>query len=183
MEKKNGPWTIKETEKKFESDFFSVFEDKVIQPDGKDGSYATINLKNGVCVLPLDDEGFVYITKQFKYAFGRDSLEVAAGAIEDGEEPSNSVKREAEEELGIKAEELIDLGKIDTDTSIIKHQVHLFLAKNLNFREPNREATEEIKTLKIKLDDAVQKVMDGEITHAPSCILILKAYFRVKNGE
>ena len=35
MEKKNGPWTIKETAKKFVSNFFTVFEDKVVQPDGK----------------------------------------------------------------------------------------------------------------------------------------------------
>ena len=174
MEKKNGPWTIKGTEKKFENDFFSVYEDKVIQPDGQDGEYATINLKNGASVLPIDDEGFVYITKQFKYAVGRNSLEVVAGAIEE-ENPSDSARREAREEVGIEAGEIIELGKIDIDTSIIKCQSYLFLAKKLSFREPEREGTEQIKTVKMKLSEAVEKVMNGEITHAPSCILILKA--------
>ena len=174
MEKKNGPWTIKDTTKKFANDFFTVFEDKVIQPDGKEGAYATVNLKDGVSVLPIDDDGFVYITKQFKYAFGHDSLEAVAGAIEE-ENPADSAKREVTEELGIEAEEIIQLGTIDIDTSIIKTQSHLFLARKLSFREPEREGTEAIETVKMKLNEAVEKVMNGEITHAPSCILILKA--------
>ena len=175
MERKNGPWTIKETGKRFENDFFTVYLDKVIRPDGKDGEYATIDLKDGVSILPIDDEGFVYITKQFKYAAGRYSLEVIAGAVEDGEEPSKSALREAEEEAGVKAEEIIELGAIDIDTSIIKCRSHLFLAKNLSFTEPHSEGTEEIKTVKMKLEEAVEKVLNSEITHAISCVLILKA--------
>ena len=65
MERKNGNWTIKKTEKKFANDFFKVFNDKVIQPDGKDGSYATIEFVSGVTVLPIDDEDFVYLTNSF----------------------------------------------------------------------------------------------------------------------
>ena len=42
----------------------------------KNGDYATVDLKSGASILPIDGEGFVYITKQFKYAIGRDSLEV-----------------------------------------------------------------------------------------------------------
>lgn len=175
MERKNGPWTIKETETKFENDFFTVYEDKVVRPDGKDGEYATIDLKDGVSVLPIDDEGFVYITKQFKYAAGRFSLEVIAGAVEDGEEPEKSALREAEEEAGVRAEEIIELGLIDIDTSIVKCRSHLFLAKNLSFTEPHSEGTEKIETVKMKLEEAVEKVLNGEITHATSCVLILRA--------
>ena len=98
MERKNGSWTIKDTKKKFANDFFTVFEDKVVQPDGNDGKYATIDLKDGVSVLPIDDDGFVYITKQFKYAVGRYSLEAIVGAIvgaiEDDEQPEKSARRE-----------------------------------------------------------------------------------------
>ena len=39
MGRKNGNWTIKGRRKIFENDFFKVFEDEVIQPDGKDGTY------------------------------------------------------------------------------------------------------------------------------------------------
>ena len=177
MEKKNGDWTIKDTKKIYENDFFKVFEDDVIKPDGKDGKYATIHFKSGACVLPVDDEGNIYLTRQFRYALGREDLEVAAGAIED-EDRLAAAKREAREELGIEAENWTELGKIESDTSITNSTAYLFLARKLSFHEPRREETEQIKTVKMKLDDAVQKVMSGEITHGQTCILVLKAYLK-----
>jgi 8-oxo-dGTP pyrophosphatase MutT (NUDIX family) len=174
MEKKNGDWTIKGTEKIFENEFFKVYNDKVIQPDGKDGEYATIEFVEGVSVLPIDDDGLVYLTRQFRYAVGRESLETVAGGIED-EEPLEAAKREAREELGIEAGEWIPLGAIDADTSILKAPSHQFIARKLSFRKPERDDTEEMESVKMKLDEAVQKVLDGEITHAPSCVLLLKA--------
>lgn len=55
MKKKNGNRTIKKRGEIFENDFFKVFEDDIIQPDGKDGKYATIRFVPGVSVLPIDD--------------------------------------------------------------------------------------------------------------------------------
>jgi ADP-ribose pyrophosphatase len=174
MTKKNGDWTIKDTKKIFGNDFFEVFEDNVIQPDGKDGKYATIRLKPGACVLPIDDEGNIYLTKQFRYALGREDLESVAGAIE-GESPLEAAKREAREELGIEAEDWTQLGKIESDTSITNSTAYLFLARKLTFQEPEREGTEQIEMVKMRLNDAVQKVLSGEITHGQTCVLILKA--------
>jgi 8-oxo-dGTP pyrophosphatase MutT (NUDIX family) len=174
MTKKNGNWTIKETKKKFGNDFFLVSEDKVVQPDGKNGKYATIEFVPGVSVLPIDDEDYVYLTKQFRYNAGKDTLEVVAGAVEN-ETPMKAAKRELKEELGITAKELIKLGKIQLDNSIIKSESTQYIARGLTFGETDQDGAEEMKTVKIKFKEAVEKVLSGEITHAPSCVLILKA--------
>jgi hypothetical protein len=42
------------------------------------------------------------------------------------------------------------------------------------FGEPDRGGSEVMETLKVSLDEAVRMVMAGEITHAISCVLILK---------
>jgi 8-oxo-dGTP pyrophosphatase MutT (NUDIX family) len=175
MTKKNGDWTIKTTKKIFENDFFKVLEDEVIQPDGKDGTYATIRFPPGACVLPLDENGVIYLTRQFRYALERENLEAAAGVVED-EEPLEAARREAREELGIEAEDWTDLGKIENDTSITNSTAHLFLARKLTFTKPEREGTEQIKTVKMKFDEAVEKVLSGEITHNQTCLLILKTH-------
>ena len=177
MEKKNGNWTIKDTEKIYENDFFTVYEDKVIEPDGKDGTYATIKLPPGVGILPIDDEGFIYMTKQFRYSAGRETLEVVAGSVED-EEPIEAAKRELKEELGITAEEVNELGKIELDNSIIKNEILLFTARGLGFGKPDRESSEEIETVKIQFRDAVEKVFNDEIAHSLSCALLLKAWVK-----
>ncbi|HEY0658196.1 MAG TPA: NUDIX hydrolase [Pyrinomonadaceae bacterium] len=177
MEKKNGNWTIKDTKKIFGNDFFSVYEDKVIEPDGKDGAYATIKLPPGVCILPIDDENFVYLTKQFRYSAGRETLEVVAGTVED-ESSLDAAKRELKEELGITAKELRELGTIELDNSIIKNEVSFFTARGLSFEAPERESSEEMETVKIKFREAIEKVFSSEIKHSLSCALLLKAWMK-----
>lgn len=182
MKTKNGDWIIKQRRKIFENDFFKVFEDDVVQPDGKDGKYATIDFPPGVSILPADENEYVYLTRQFRYALERENIEAVSGAVED-EEILDAARRELREEIGIEAGEWIELGKIESDTSITNSTAHLFLARNLTFHDPDREGTEQIETLKMSLQDAFEKVMNGEITHAQTCALVLKAYFLLEEKK
>lgn len=180
MEKKNGNWTIKSTTKIYENDYFEVYEDKVIQPDGKDGRYATAHFVPGVCILPIDDEGFVYLTEQFRYVVGKNTLEAVAGAVED-ETPRAAAERELKEELGITAEEITELGTIQLDNSIIKNESTFFVARKLKFEEPDRDSSEEMKIVKLSFREAIEKVLSNEITHSISRALLLQVW--VQNGE
>jgi ADP-ribose pyrophosphatase len=175
QEKQYGPWTITGSRQVFDTEFLTVRNDDVRKPDGSSGSYATVQLKSGVAVLPVDEKGQVYLVKQFRYAIGKDSVEVISGGIDGEEPPAEAVKREAEEEAGIVAGSWTDLGKVDLDTSIVRGPVFLFLARGLRFRETHREATEQMEILKVPYTEALRMVHDSEITHSSSCVLILKA--------
>lgn len=183
MTQKHGPWTIQETSQKYENSFINVREDQVLQPDGKPGMYTTVKMKAGVAILPIDSEGTVYLTRQFRYALGKESIEVVCGALEENEPALDAAKREVQEELGITADEWIELGFFDLDTSIVHCPVYLFLAKQLTFQEAHQEGTETIEKLQIPLNAALQKVMDNAITHGPSCVLILKAGNTLSSGD
>jgi 8-oxo-dGTP pyrophosphatase MutT (NUDIX family) len=172
--RRNGEWIIKSTRKIFENPFFAVFEDDVIKPTGDDGKYATVRFKTGVAVLPIDDVDNVYLTNQFRYAIGRNDLEVVAGSI-DGEGALDAAKRELKEELGIEAEEWTDLGSIYSITSITQSTSRQFIARKLTFGEQETEGTEDIELVKMQLCQACEMVHRGEITDGDTCILILKA--------
>jgi len=80
----------------------------------------------------------------------------------------------------------IDLGLVDPFTSAIRSPATLFLARKLSLVEPEPEGTELIKVLKVDVGEAVRMVMESDITHGPSCVLILKTYFllhREKKGR
>lgn len=175
MPRRNGPWTIKERKLKYAHELLEVYEDEVIKPDGAPGVYALAKIKEGASTLALDDEGFVYLAREFRYALGRESLEVVGGTTDEGEEPADTSRRELKEELGIEAAEFIPLGTVDPLTSMVDSPAHLFLARQLKFSEPEQEGSEEIKRVRLKLDEAARMALAGAITHGTSCVLILRA--------
>src|SRR4051794_7243086 len=132
-------------------------------------------MRMGVAVLPVDEDGMAYLCREFRYAIGRESIEVAGGGIDQWESPLETGRREAREELGVEASEWIELGRIDPFTAVVHSLAHLFLARGLSFSPTERDGTEVMATLQVPLDEAVRLVMDGTITHGPSRVLILKA--------
>jgi len=175
MERKHGPWTIKSSECLHRDEFVEMWLDEVVKPDGEPGRYATMKMKPGVAVLAVDGEGFAHLVRVFRYAVGKECVEVVQGMIDDGEEALEAARRELSEELGIEARELTDFGLVDAVTSQVFSPSRVFLARGLSFGEPDRESTERMRPVKVKLDEAVRMVMDGEITQGTTCALILKA--------
>ncbi|HLC71648.1 MAG TPA: NUDIX hydrolase [Candidatus Nanoarchaeia archaeon] len=173
--KPHGPWTIKNRELKYENPWIKVYEDKVIRPDKKEGIHIFIDLKKGVAVLPMDEKGNIYLTREFHYGVGEYTLEVVSGGIDMNETPLEAARRELQEELGISAQKWIELGPVDRFTTYMNCRAWLFLAQGLSFNEKHPEGSETASTVKMKFKDAVKKVMEGEIVNSMSQILILKA--------
>ena len=84
-------------------------------------------------------------------------------------------RRELREELGIESERWLTLGEVHPLTSMLLAPARLFIARGLSFFEPQPQGAESIRAIKLKLSEAVRMVMESEINHAPSCVLILKA--------
>jgi hypothetical protein len=79
MQRHHGPWVVRESRQVYRNPFIEVVEDRVTRPDGQPGIYGTVTMRPGVAILPVDKEGVAYLTREFRYAIGRESVE-AAGA-------------------------------------------------------------------------------------------------------
>lgn len=180
--KKKGPWTVEETAEVYRTPWVEVFEDKVIRPDGTPGIFSTVRMRPGVSVLALDEEGFVHLTNEYRYAVERESIEAVSGGVDAGETPLDAARRELREELGIEAREWLDLGSVDPFTSVVLSPARLFLARGLTHAAHSREGTEVIRVVRVTVPEAVEMVTRGEITHGPSCVLILKAHLYLSNA-
>jgi 8-oxo-dGTP pyrophosphatase MutT (NUDIX family) len=175
MERKHGAWTVRSSERLYGDEFAEVWVDEVLRPDGEPARRVTMRMKPGVAVLALDAGGFAHLVKTFRYAVGKECVEVVQGGMEEGEEPEAAARRELREELGVEAEELTDLGLVDAITSQVYSPARIFLARGLRFGEPETESTESLEPVKVRFEEAVRMVLDGEITQGTSCALILKA--------
>lgn len=170
-----GDWAVLGSEHLYGNPWITVREDQVIQPDGQRGTFGVVVMTRGVSVLPVDNEGNVYLVRVFRYTLDRESLEAIAGGIEEGEEASDAARRELKEEAGIEADELIDLGVVDQLTEVVISPDHLFVAQGLSFGKTDLDATEAMTRVKAPLEEAMAWALDGTITHAASALLILKA--------
>lgn len=48
--------------------------DDMVRPDGSHGTFSVVEVKNGVSILALDDNGSVHLTEELRYAIGRNPL-------------------------------------------------------------------------------------------------------------
>ena len=173
--KSHGPWKIRDTNNVYVDPFVEVRLDQVIRPDGLAGQHVVVFMKPGVCVLAMDEHNRVHLTSEFHYGVGRVSLEAVSGGIEENEDPLETAQRELQEELGLVAAKWQYLNTVDPFTTIMVSPTRLYLARDLNPVESNMEGTEQIEKVVMPLKTAVEKVTSGEISHAPTCILLLRA--------
>lgn len=175
MNIKKGQWTVVNSKAVYKNPWINVREDKVVRPDGKEGIFGVVEMKPGVSVLPIDDKGNVYLTKEYHYAVERETIEAISGGIDKDENKIEAAKRELKEETGIIANNWIDLGVVDPFTSVVVSPNYLYLARDLKFSEAKPEVTENIIVIKVLMKEAIQMVMDSKITHGGTTTLILKA--------
>lgn len=175
MIEQRGPFRVTAQKEVYRNPWITVREDAVIRPGGEPGIFGVVTMVPGATVLAIDDEGFAFLAREFKYGVGRESLEAVSGALQTDEPPLEGAKRELQEETGITAQEWIDLGAVDPFTTIINSPNHLFLAKGLSHGKTNQDHGETVSLAKVEFSRAVEMVQRGEITHAGSCVLILKA--------
>jgi ADP-ribose pyrophosphatase len=171
----HGPWKILASREMYADRYVQVELDQVIRPDKQPGQHVVVQMKAGVCVLPLDERGWVYLTSEFHYAIGRISLEAVSGGIEPGEDPLETARRELQEELGLVATHWHPLVRLDPYTTIIRSPVQLYLATGLAPAPAAPEGTELIETVCLPLAEAIQRIHSGELTHAPTCVALLMA--------
>jgi len=66
-------------------------------------------------------------------------------------------------------------GFVDPFTTMLRCPNHMFIARGLTAVEWDPEEAEIIERVRMPLQEAVELVMSGGITHGTSCVLILKA--------
>lgn len=149
-------------------------EDTVYRPDGDQSTYAVVTMGDGVAVVPLTDDGRVFLVREYKHGLRTFSLEIPCGSVEKGEPPVEAARRELKEETGLLAEKMISLGAVHSYTSLIQGVEHLFVARGLKEVEPEPDEGEFIDRLTLPFAQVLEMVLNGEITDAPTCVAILK---------
>jgi ADP-ribose pyrophosphatase len=104
--------------------------DAVEFPDGarRPHTRAVNRIGNGAAAFPVLD-GRVILTRQFRHAIRRWSLEIPRGAMEAGETPEQAAVAEVREEVGGEILDLVPLGFMHGSTNLYANGAHTFFAR------------------------------------------------------
>lgn len=148
--------------------------DKVLLENGHE-TYREIMHHNGASVIiAFDEDDRLLMVRQFRYAIGEEVLELPAGKIDPGETPEQCAMRELIEETGYRAGKMTELGVIHPSVAYTNEAVYLFYAENLTKEQQKLDEDEFLTVEHIDFSQALDMVMNGEITDSKAQIGILK---------
>ena len=152
--------------------------DTVELENGKQSLREVVHHPGGVGIVPMTEDGQVYMVRQFRYPFGRELLEIPAGKLEKGEDPELCGRRELREECGLEAGVFQPLGTVYPSVGYDTEVIHLYLATDLH---PVAACPDEDEFLSLetwKLQDLAEQVMDNKICDAKTVAAVLKVWNR-----
>jgi len=178
-----NPWMTKKVKEIYQNDWIKVEEHDVLDPSGKDGIYGIVHLKSiAIAILPLDEDDHTWLVGQYRYPLGRYSWELPEGGGDLDVDPLKSAARELKEETGIVAKKWKKILEMDLSNSVTDEHSISYVARDLSFFEPEPEDTEVLRVIRIPFEEAVKKVIQGEITDALSVGTLLQAQILKMKG-
>jgi ADP-ribose pyrophosphatase len=82
---------------------FSAYLDEVLLQNNQMGQRIRIDHPEAAAIIPFLSDKEILMVRQFRYALGRETLEIPAGKMDLGERPEQCVRRELLEETGYEA--------------------------------------------------------------------------------
>lgn len=181
MGKYDNPWKILSETEIYQNPWIGVTEYKVVNPSGNEGIYGKVHFKNkALAIVPIDEEGYTWLVGQYRFTLEEYSWEIPMGGGLIGKSILDSAKRELKEETGLTANKWTEIMRIHTSNSATDEEGFIYIAEELTPGNTEFEDTEQLELRKVKLGEAIDMVMSGEITDAISIAGLLKVA-RMKN--
>ena len=164
-----------ESEPIFDGKIITVKKDRAELENGEIVNRELVIHPGGVCIVPITDQGEVIMVKQFRYPFQTVLTEIPAGKLEFGEDHREAGLRELREEVGASCEKFEYLGVCYPSVAYLTEKIHMYLATGLSFDKQDLDDDEFLDVIKVKMEDAINMVMNNEIEDAKTQCAILKA--------
>lgn len=158
----------------FNGRIITVHCDTVTMVDGKTEKREIVDHPGGVAVAGLTENDEIVLVRQFRYPYKEIIYEIPAGKLEKGEDPAKAGLREFKEECGATPENYFSLGEIYPTPGYCSEIIRLFGATGLTFGEQHLDESEYLDVVRMPINEAVDKIMSGEIKDAKTIVAIFK---------
>ena len=126
----------------------------------------------GACIALRDNDGKVFMVRQYRYALEEDMLEFCAGKIEKDEDPDQAILRESEEELGYSVKDLVKFPYMVPTCGYSNEKIYLYYGVVDKKVGQHLDLDERIDVEKYSYDEIEKMIMEGEIIDAKTICLM-----------
>lgn len=184
VDETRNPWTVLSTEEVYSNPWLTLREHKVITPAGTKGIYGVVSPKKlALGVVPFTPSGEIVLVGQYRFPLKRFSWEIPEGGGDMDVDPQVSIARELAEETGYRAGSWREILQLDLSNSVSDECAIAFLAWDLVPGQAAPEETEELALRHVRLGQAIDMVLKGEIRDAISVASLLKVQLLAIRGE
>lgn len=160
-----------------------VTVDDVALENGNTSVREVVHHHGGAGVIAVNDAGEITLVRQFRYALGKELVEIPAGKLEAGEDPREAALRELGEEAGLRAGAVRKLTETIPTCGYDSEIIYLYAAKDLSPTGQHLDPDEFVTVFTMPLDEAVERVFSGEITDGKTVTAILMLHILRERGE
>ncbi len=132
-----------------------------------------VHHNGGAAILVVVDNK-VLLEKQFRYPFNDYIYEIPAGKLELNEDPKEAAKRELEEETGLIATDITELGEMYPSVGYTNEVIKLYLVTKVTKGNLNLDIDEVIDIEYIDLNKVNEMILNNEIVDAKTICALYK---------
>ena len=168
--------SIIESKTIFTGRIIKLNQEKIRLPDSTVDDLEIIYHPGGAAIVAVNNSNQVCLLRQYRHAMRDWVWEIPAGILESADvSVIKRAQQELQEESGCTAAQWVELGEMQSSPGMLTEKVYLFLATGLSYGEQALEQGEVLEVHWVDFNKALQKVRDGEINDAKTCIALFRA--------
>lgn len=163
----------------YDGKILTLTKDEVECENGIHAYREVVHHHGGVCILAIKNDQMILV-KQFRYPNRIDTLEIPAGKLEKDEDTKACAFRELEEETSHRAKDMKFIMKVLPSPGYTSEWLYLYEAIDFQEVDDSLDCDEDemIELVYMNIEEAYQKVLNGEIVDGKTVIAIMYAYNR-----
>ena len=160
----------------FHGQILHLRKDTVRLPNGGTAPRELIVHVGAVCILPVTEDGQVYVERQFRYPLGQVITEIPAGKLDSNtEDVLEAAKRELKEETGLTADRWTELGLYYPAAAYSDEVITMYLAQGLHVGARALDEDEFLDVELLPLEQLIRDVLEGKVPDGKTQVAVLKA--------
>lgn len=155
----------------FKGKVIHVVKDEVLLDNGNTSVRELVLHNGGACIALKKDDRY-FMVKQYRYTFSKEMLEFPAGKIEVGEDPEETILREAVEETGYSVKNLKSFGYIIPTCGYCSEKIYLYYGEADEYLGQDLDADENILLNQFTFKEIKEMIKNNQIDDAKTIALM-----------